>query len=169
MTMSTKLSATLEDYLQVILRFQQEKQFARVSDVASTLKVARSAVTAALHSLAKKGLVNYRPYEPVTLSAKGMKKAEQIILRRRIITDFLENVLGILKNQAQSAACKMEHSVDAGILDRFVCFLAFIGRPRRNGTSWRNEFQRFMKKGTATRTCKYCVNKYLRRLKQEIK
>jgi len=46
----TKLSATLEDYLQVIFRFQQEKQFARISEVASSLKVARSAVTAALHS-----------------------------------------------------------------------------------------------------------------------
>jgi len=164
----SKLSATLEDYLQVIFRFQQEKQFARVSDVASELKVARSAVTAALHSLSKKGLVNYQPYAPVTLSVKGREEAEQIVLRHRIITDFLENVLAIPKDQTQSAACKMEHSMDAGILARFVCFLAFIGRPRKKGTSWRNEFQRFMKKGTATRTCEYCVNEYLRGLEQEM-
>jgi len=165
----SKLSATLEDYLQVIYRFQQEKHFARVSDVASVLKVARSAVTAALHSLSGKGLVNYQPYEPVTLSAKGREKAEQIALRHRIISDFLENVLDIPKNQAQSAACKMEHSVDAEILNRFICFLAFISRPRRKGMSWRNEFQRFMKKGTSTRSCKYCVDEYMRGLEQKKK
>lgn len=164
-----KLSSTLEDYLQVIFRFQQKKQFARVSDVASALKVARSAVTAALHSLSEKGLVNYQPYEPVTLSAKGRERAEQIVLRHRIIADFLENVLAIPKEQAQSAACRMEHSVDAKILDRFICFLAFIGRPRKKGISWRKEFHRFMKKGTATRTCKYCVDEYLRGLEQETK
>lgn len=164
--MPTKLSATLEDYLQVIFRFQQEKQFARVSDIASSLKVARSAVTAALHSLSDKGLVNYEPYSPVTLSAKGKERAQQIALRHRIIADFLENVLTISKEQAESAACKMEHSVDAGILDRFVCFLAFVGRPRRKGTSWRTEFQRFMKKGIATRSCKYCVDEYLKGLEQ---
>lgn len=160
----SELSATLEDYLQVIFRFQQKKHFARVSDVASALKVARSAVTAALHSLSEKGLVNYQPYEPVTLSVKGLKRAEQIALRHRIIADFLKNVLAIPKAQAKSAACRMEHSVDARVLDRFVCFLAFVGRPRKKRTSWRNEFQRFMKKGTATRSCKYCVDEYLREL-----
>ncbi len=167
--MSTKLSATLEDYLQVMFRFQQKKQFARVSDVASVLKVARSAVTAALHSLSDKGLVNYQPYSPVTLSAKGRERAEQIILRHCIIADFLENVLTIPKDQVQSAACKMEHSVDAKILDRFVCFLAFVGRPRKKGMSWRTEFQRFMKKGTSKRSCKYCVDEYLRGLEEETK
>ena len=166
--MST-LSSTLEDYLEVIFRFQQEKRFARVSDISSALGKAKSAVTAALHSLSKKGFVNYRPYEPVTLSTKGMKKAEQIVLRYRIIADFLENVLAIPKKQAQSAACKMEHSVDAKVLDRFVCFLAFIGRPRRKGISWQNEFYRFIKKGTVTRTCKSCMHEYLRGLEQAIK
>lgn len=165
--MPAKLSATLEDYLQVIFRFQQEKQFARVTDVASVLKVARSAVTAALHSLSEKGLVNYQPYEPVTLSAKGRKKAEQIVLRHRIIVDFLENVLAIPKREAKSAACRMEHSVNGRVLDRFVCFLAFVGRPREKGMSWRNEFQRFIKKGTAVRSCKHCVNEYLRGLDAE--
>ena len=160
----SKLSSTLEDYLQVIFRFQQEKQFARVSDVASALKVARSAVTAAFHSLSKKGLVNYQPYVPVTLLAKGRERAAQIVLRHRIIADFMENVLAIPKDQAQSVAGKMEHSVDTKTLDRFVCFLAFIDRPRKKGMSWRNEFQRFVKKGTATRTCKYCVDEYLRGL-----
>ena len=163
------LSSTLEDYLEVMFHFQQEKRFARVSDISSALGKAKSAVTAALHSLSKKGFVNYRPYEPVTLSTKGMEKAEQIVLRYRIIADFLENVLAIPKNQAQPAACKMEHSIDKKVLHRFVCFLAFIGKPRRKGMSWQDEFQQFMKRGTVTRTCKYCMNEYLRELEQKMK
>ena len=86
--MRKKLSATLEDYLGVVLRFQKEKRFARVSDIASAVGVAKSAVTAALQSLASKALINYQPYEPVTLTEEGEKRAEEIVLRHRIITTY---------------------------------------------------------------------------------
>jgi len=165
--MAKKLSATLEDYLRVIFDLERKRQFARVSEIAAALKVARSAVTAALHSLSDKGLVNYRPYSPVTLSAKGRKETERIVLRHRIMVDFLQNVLAISGKRAESAACRMEHSVDASVLDRFVCFLAFVGRPRRNGMSWRTEFRHFVEKGTGARSCRKCVNEYLRGLGQE--
>jgi DtxR family Mn-dependent transcriptional regulator len=169
MAMLINLSATLEDYLRVMLRFQREKQFARVSDVASSLKVSRSAVTAALRSLEAKGLVNYQPYSPVTLSVKGKERARHLAFRHRVIADFLENVLAVSGEQAEKVACKMEHCVNTEILDCFVCFLAFAGRPRKNRMSWRAEFQRFMKKGVDARSCKYCVDEYLRGLNDKFK
>ena len=61
------LSASLEDYLEAILHLVTEKQVARSRDIAKRLRVNRSSVTGALQALAKKGLVNYEPYEAVTL------------------------------------------------------------------------------------------------------
>ena len=65
--MVRELSSTLEDYLEAICRLEQEKGFARVRDIARALGVANSTATAALQALSKKGLINYEPYEPVTL------------------------------------------------------------------------------------------------------
>jgi len=123
--------------------------------------VAKSAVTTALQSLSGKGLVNYEPYEPVTLSPEGRERAERIALRHRVIEDFLRNVLGLDAERASSLACGMEHGIDRDALDRFVCFLAFVGTPRERGESWLEEFRRFIREGTAERTCEECMQQYL--------
>jgi DtxR family Mn-dependent transcriptional regulator len=160
--MAEELSATLEDYLGVVLRFQREKHFARVSDIAAALGVAKSAVTAALQSLSAKGLVAYKPYEPVTLTDEGAEKAEELVLRHRILHDFLARVLGLEPDRAETISCRMEHAIDAPALQKFVCFLAFVSsRPDRE-KSWLKEFQRFSRRGTRNRTTRQCIDEYLR-------
>ena len=166
--MTKKLSATLEDYLGVVLRFQREKRFARVSDIASTLGVAKSAVTAALQSLSSKALINYQPYEPVTLTTEGEQQAEKILVRHRIILDFLQNVLAIDPNGAESIACEMEHAINAAALEKFVCFLAFISTRSGKGNTWLKEFQRFTKSGAEGRTCKECIKEYLHKTRDDM-
>lgn len=161
--MANKLSATLEDYLGVVLKYQREKQFARVSDIALALGVAKSAVTAALQSLSAKDLVNYKPYEPVTLTEAGLRHAEEIQLRHRVILDFLQDVLAIDPMEAEPIACEMEHTINAVALEKFVCFLAFIGTRSGKGKTWLKEFQQFTKTGTKDRTCKDCIKEYLHR------
>jgi DtxR family Mn-dependent transcriptional regulator len=166
--MKTKLSATLEDYLGVVLRFQREKRFARVSDIASTLGVAKSAVTAALQSLSSKALINYQPYEPVTLTQEGEKQAEQILLRHRVILDFLQDILSMEAQQAESIACEMEHTITAPALEKFVCFLAFVGTRPTKGHTWLKEFQDFARNGAEGRTCRECIKEYIRRARDNM-
>jgi len=162
--MPPQLSDALEDYLEAILHLEQRKRFARVRDISEALSVAKSAVTAALRSLSDMALVNYEPYEPVTLTAEGMEKARAIALRHRIIKDFLVNVLGLDVDGADSIACGMEHGVDREALRRFVCFLAFIGQRAEGGRSWLDEFQRFISEGAEGQTCDECIQQYLGRM-----
>lgn len=159
--MAQQLSATLEDYLQAIFQIEQEKGFARARDISAALDVAKSAVTSALQSLSEKGLVKYEPYEPVTLSAEGREKAARIALRHRVIKDFLRRVLDLETERADSTACGMEHAIDRDALDRFVCFLAFVGRRREKGQSWLEDFRSFVKKGADGQTCQECIKEYL--------
>ena len=159
--MNQRLSSTLEDYLETIFRLEQERRFARVRDISAALNVAKSAVTTALQSLSDKGLVNYKPYEPVTLSAEGRDRAGRIVLRHRVMEDFLHNVLGLDPERADSMACGMEHAIDRDALDRFVCFLAFVGKRREGGESWLDEFRQFIREGTAEKTCEECMQQYL--------
>ncbi|MGD2175651.1 MAG: metal-dependent transcriptional regulator [Candidatus Brocadiaceae bacterium] len=160
--MNQQLSATLEDYLETIFGLEQERGFARVRDISAALDVAKSAVTNALKSLSEKGLVNYEPYEPVTLSPEGHRRAGRIVLRHHVIEDFLENVLGLEEGRASSIACGMEHAIDRDALDRFVCFLAFVSRPREEGGSWLEEFRQFVREGTVEKTCEECMEQYLK-------
>jgi DtxR family Mn-dependent transcriptional regulator len=159
--MARRLSATLEDYLEAIYRLERERRFARVRDISAALGVAKSAVSTALRSLSDKGFVNYQPYEPVTLSPEGRERAGRIVLRHRVLEDFLRTVLGLESERADAIACGMEHALDRDALDRFVCFLAFVGCRREKGESWLDEFRRFIADGTADQTCDECMRQYM--------
>ena len=165
--MSERLTARLEDYLEAILRIEQGKRFARVRDISQVLTVAKSAVTAALRTLSDMELVNYQPYEPVTLTPKGTEKAKAIALRHRIMGDFLQHILGLDPDGADSIACGMEHAIDKEALRRFVCFLAFIGQRAEGGRSWLDEFRRFISEGADGQTCEDCIKKYLEEMKTD--
>ena len=68
MTESVQLSASLEDYIEAIYHIIGEKQVARGKDISSRLEVSGASVTEALRALAKKGLINYAPYEVITMT-----------------------------------------------------------------------------------------------------
>ncbi len=156
------LSATQENYLETIFRLEEQKGFARVRDISSGLNVAKSAVTTALQSLSEKGLVEYEPYEPVRLSAEGRREAGRIVLRHQVMEGFLRNVLDLEPGRADAMACEMEHAIDRDALNRFVCFLAFVGSRREEGRSWLEEFRRFVRGETVDRACEECMEQYLK-------
>lgn len=76
--MTHTLSESLEDYLEAIYHIVSQKQAARATDISKRLNVNPSSVTGALRSLADKGLVNYAPYDIVTLTAEGSVAARLV-------------------------------------------------------------------------------------------
>ena len=165
--MDATLSATLEDYVGVIFRLQKEKKYARVREIARRSQVAKSAVTCALRTLSEKGLVNYEPYEPVTLSTEGSEQAERILLRRHILEDFLANVLGLAPDRAEAAACGMEHAIAPQSMERFGCFLAFVHRNRDGDASWLAKFRGFLHESGNSGGCQDCIAAYMEQMKAD--
>lgn len=159
--MSIELSSTLEDYLEAIYDIERKKKVARPRDISKTQNVAKSTVTAALQSLAEKGLINYEPYEVITLTDEGRNGAERIALRRTIIKRFLQDVLRLDPEQADETACRMEHAVDQEGLERFVCFLAFLRHCSPDGTRWLDDFRHFLSSGVDGQSCRQCVEEYM--------
>ncbi len=164
--MAEQLSETLEDYMRTIFLLQKEKQFTRSRDIAQSLHVTKSAVTAALKTLSEKRLVNYKPYEPVTFSNAGRKMGREITLRYYIMKNFLENVLNLNHKKSNLVASRMEHAIDPETLKRFVCFLAFIGKCQDGKKTWLTKFKHFIQEGTETQTCSECITEYVRILKK---
>jgi len=165
--MVRELSSTLEDYLETIYRIEKKKRVARPRDISRAQNVAGSTVTAALQSLAQKGLINYEPYEVITLTEDGRKRADQLFVRHNIIEDFLKNILGLEAERAAATACDMEHAVDQEALECFVCFLAFMKRHSPDAAKWLDDFRHFVDEGVNGRSCKECVKEYMKELRQK--
>jgi len=162
-----ELTPTLEDYLRVIHRIERARKVARPKDIAGAQNVASSTVTAALQSLAERGMINYEPYELITLTDKGRERAEQLAIRHHIVRNFLEDILGVEARQAETTACRMEHAVGEQTLDRFICFLAFIRRRSPGGVNWLKEFRRFVRSGSGGQSCEHCVKEYMKTLRAQ--
>ena len=92
---SNNLSASLEDYLEAIFNLAGESNVARSKDIAKLLGVSRSSVTGALRILKKKGLVNYKPYDYVTLTNSGQAAAAEGTRKHNILKFFFVHVLGV--------------------------------------------------------------------------
>jgi DtxR family Mn-dependent transcriptional regulator len=120
-----KLTASQEDYLEAILLLVREGRVARVRDIAAHVGVGKPSVTAALKTLAKRDLVNYDPYQYITLTDAGRMAAERVERRHHVLKDFLTEILGIDAATAEENACRMEHAVDQQVMRRLKAFAEF--------------------------------------------
>lgn len=118
-----KLSASLEDYLEAIHQILAEKGAVLAKDIAARLKVSRPSVTGALKALTRQGLVAHEPYGAIRLTSEGEKRAEEVVKRHDVLTEFFSSCLGVPQDEAEKAACSMEHSISRLILDKLVIFV----------------------------------------------
>lgn len=155
------LSASLEDYIEAIYHIIAEKQVARGKDITARLNVSGASVTEALRSLAKKGLINYAPYEVITLTDAGRTTAEDVVRRHNALKKFFIEVLAIDDDTAEQGACKIEHTAPPEIIARMVRFIKFIEVCPRGGKELIQGFSDFCKKGQARTDCKNCISQCL--------
>jgi DtxR family transcriptional regulator, Mn-dependent transcriptional regulator len=164
MTEAATLSASLEDYLEAIFQIASAKQVARAKDIAARLGVKNSSVTGALRLLASRGMVNYAPYDWITLTPTGTAAALDVIRRHEALRDFFVKVLNIEPALADEGACKMEHQIPPAILERFIQFVEFIEVCPRAGAEWIRDFGYACSGDTTPERCTHCVKACLERL-----
>jgi len=136
------LSESLQDYLEAVYFLVQRNRVARMRDIAATLAVGKSSVTGAVQALAERGLVNYGPYQFITLTEAGEEAGRELVCRHEILKRFLMEVLGVAEAEAESVGCKMEHAIKGDVLDRFVRFVEFVEHDRPPGGSPAQAFRR---------------------------
>lgn len=152
MAKSEHLSSSMEDYLEAIFHIVSEKQAARAKDIAMRLNVNNSSVTGALRSLSEKGLINYAPYDLITLTDDGKAHAKKVVRRHKALKDFFMTVLCVSETEAEDSACKMEHAVSSVILERLLKFMDYVERNTDEGGSpWIEKFRNQCEIDDATR------------------
>jgi DtxR family transcriptional regulator, Mn-dependent transcriptional regulator len=117
-------SVSREDYLKAIWEMLEENQVPISARLAEELEVTPPAVTAALKRMARDGHVRVERGGRISLTAKGRKVAQQLMLRHQLAEMLLTEVIGLPWAKAHAEAERMEHAispeVEALLLKRFA-------------------------------------------------
>src|SRR6201997_4300871 len=103
-------SAAVEDYLERILGLINSKGYARVVDIATSLKISQASVTNMVQRLDADGLLKYEKYRGLVLTAAGEALARNIPRRHQLLTDFL-TLLRLDKRIIHHDVEGMEHHI----------------------------------------------------------
>jgi Mn-dependent DtxR family transcriptional regulator len=82
-------SSAVEDYLERILELIDSKGYARVVDIATSLKISQASVSNMVQRLDADGLLKYEKYRGLVLTPPGETLARNITRRHQLLTDFL--------------------------------------------------------------------------------
>ncbi len=107
------VSENAEDYLACIWDLGQRSgiDVVKTTAIAAKLSLSPASVTEMTQKLASEGYLNYERYKGVSLTPKGLKLAERIKRKHRLLERFFCDVIGLRKDQSHDEAMKLEHTV----------------------------------------------------------
>jgi Mn-dependent DtxR family transcriptional regulator len=120
-------SVAVEDYLERILELINTKGYARVVDIAESLKISQASVTNMVQRLDAEGLLKYEKYRGLALTASGEALARNITRRHQILTDFFR-LFGLDEEIIYHDVEGMEHHISPPTLKVIEALTAQLGR-----------------------------------------
>ncbi len=108
-------SSAVEDYLERILELIDSKGYARVVDIATSLKISQASVSNMVQRLDAEGLLKYEKYRGLVLTPAGETLARNITRRHQLLTDFL-TLLRLNKQVIHHDVEGMEHHISPATL-----------------------------------------------------
>lgn len=120
-----KIMKSSEDYLEMMLMLKESKGYIRSVDIATELGVTKPSVSYATKRLRENGYISMNSEGLIELSDSGLKIAQKIYSRHKIIANFLISI-GVKKETAHADACKMEHDISAETFEALLNHLENI-------------------------------------------
>lgn len=159
------ISHSAAHYLLAIEELGREGEGPRAADVARGLGVSRAAVSLALKSLTRDGLVEVGEDHRLRLTAAGREVVARVASKRRVFAAFLAEVLGLPAEKAEAEACKVEHLLSTETAAAMVRFLRFARSSRTRGPLALSEFRDLTANCEPASRCDLCMGTCL--LRQE--
>ena len=106
-----KISENIEEYLEVLYKNGSNKEQVSTTTLSKELGIAPGSVTQMLKKLESLGYIVYTPYRGATLTDEGMKIAQKITRKHRILEKFLLDILKVKQENIHDQACEMEHTL----------------------------------------------------------
>jgi len=114
-------------YLEAIYYMWSEREPLRSARLADWLGVSRPTVAIGLRRMTRDGLVRMNGRKEIELTPSGMRTAESIVRRHRIMERWLTDALGLDWVTADAEAARLEHAVSEVVEQRLY---EVLGRPK---------------------------------------
>lgn len=108
-----------EDYLESILKLQQQGKAVRSIDVVADLGYSKPSVSVGMKRLRESGYLTVDKDGVISLTPSGQAVAERIISRHRTLTEFFIR-LGVSPDVAERDACKVEHDLSDETFEKLL-------------------------------------------------
>ncbi|ADK16480.1 MULTISPECIES: transcriptional regulator MntR [Clostridium] len=119
------LTASMEDYLEMIYRLSLNTGFTRIHELSHALNVQPPSATKMVQKLAELQLLKYEKYGILILEKKGKALGAELLNRHNIIENFLR-ILDVSESNVLEETEKIEHTVSKQTTKCFQDFLEFI-------------------------------------------
>lgn len=136
---------TKEEYIETIDVLEKKDERAQTGQIAEKMDVKPPSVTEMLQKLQDEGLVDYEPYLGASLTPAGKRLAEELMVRHKVIADFLD-IIGVERKLAEQDACQIEHHVSKLTAERLRKFVEFVHTAPRD-PGWIESFKTFCETG----------------------
>lgn len=120
----------MEDYLEAIYHQIHDKGYSGTRDLSERLQVRPASVSIMLRRLDRDGYLVHESYRGTRLTERGIKVAESVISRHRIISEFL-SMIGVEDKEAQRDAEGIEHHVQPITIHRIERLVEFLRKNRK--------------------------------------
>ena len=118
------LTASMEDYLEMIYRMSMKEDYVRMNQLAKNLNVRPSSATKIVQKLKELGMVDYQKYGIIQLTEEGKSLGKFLLNRHNIIEEFLKNI-GTEDTRLKDTEI-MEHGVSLNTLKNIYVLNKFL-------------------------------------------
>jgi DtxR family transcriptional regulator, Mn-dependent transcriptional regulator len=102
---------TTQDYLKAIYNLSKNGDLVSTTQISQKLNVSPASVTEMLKKLGEDDYIKYEPYKGSILTVKGLREAQKITRKHRLLERFLADTLHIGKDKVHIQADQMEHTL----------------------------------------------------------
>ena len=120
------LSASLEDYLEMIYREMAKEGYVRVNTLASMLNVSPSSASKMIAKLNELGFIDYEKYGVIRLTEKGNHLGRYLLWRHDTVCNFFELILRKKDQNAFIEAELVEHILNKDTVENIEKLTEFI-------------------------------------------
>lgn len=119
------ISISNENFIKQVYMLRSLGYKSSATLLSKRLGISNAAVTDMSRKLAREGLIDYRKYREIMLTAEGEKIAVSVVRRHRLWELFLNKILGIPWEKVHDEAEKLEHQTSDYLINEIDKFLGF--------------------------------------------
>ncbi len=112
-------------HLMAVHQLLTEQGYARTTDISKKLNITRGSVSITLSRLEESNFIKFDANKHISLTKKGQKIVEDVLHKRKILSEFYIECLQMEEHEALKCACRMEHVISQEVLRRLEIFAGF--------------------------------------------